>query len=232
MIRFVTRGGLLLMPVYVLAVNIEVPRVSCFPVRETMSGSDLSLVVPADQMTGKDRTPREGGRGRVYWDDQGLIVEFNLQDSDILAYGRKDQLQQNELGDVLEIFLQPPGKIYYWELFVTPHGYQSSLFWDRTVSMKWDKTPEKRIHLEVRIAPLENREGWVASVLIPFCDLTRLGDPSPEKAPWKMLVARQNYTGAVRKSCRELSSFPPLDKSNFHATDCFAEIHLNKETLK
>ena len=193
----------------------------------TIPAGGFPLSVPADRMVGESRIPVEEGTVRFFWNEQELVVEAQLQDSDILAKGKADQLQHNELGDVLEIFLQPPGKPYYWELFATPHEYQSSLFWNRTLSSKWDKTPAKRIHLDLQVVPFDGvRPGWAIHVRIPFRDLMRQGDPSPQDGGWRILAARQNFTGKVEKDCRELSSFPPLDITNFHATEHFVELHL------
>lgn len=218
----------MLMPLPASSVVVETSRAADFPTGKTVMDGGFSLVVPSDRMVKSDRTPLEEGTVQFFWNEQGLIIEFQLHDSDILAKGDADQLQHNELGDVLEIFLQPPGKPYYWELFVTPRGYQTCLFWNRTVSKEWDKGPERRIRMKVEIASVDSGEfpGWRASVLIPFTDLMRLGDASPQDGGWRILVARQNYTDFVQLDHRELSSFPPLEKTNFHATEHFAELHL------
>lgn len=192
-------------------------------------GRPFPLYVPLDRAVDGNTTPREKGEVRFSWSGQELVVDVRFHDSEIIATGTEDQLQHNELGDVLEIFLQPPGKMHYWELFITPHGRKSSLYWNRAVSAEWDKTPEKRIHLVPEITRFEGTPpGWSARVRIPFLDLIRQGDLSPAEGNWRVLVARQNFTGEVSKKCRELSSFPALDKTNFHATECFVELHLTK----
>ena len=213
-------------------VVVEVPHAAEFPPAGAMQDAGVPLVIPSDRATADDRAPVEAGSVRFFWNRRGLMVEANFQDSDILAKGDADQLQHNELGDLLEIFLQPPGKPYYWELFVTPRGYQSSIFWNRTVSGKGDKGSWRRIHLETKVCSIRTKgfRGWQASVLVPFADLMRLGDASPRDGGWRVLVARQDYTGVVQIDHRELSSFPPLEKTDFHATEHFAELRLTGNT--
>ena len=228
-----TLSGLVVAPIPASSVIVEASYAAAFPSGKTMLDGGFPLSVPSDRMVKSDRAPLEGGTVHFFWNEQGLIVEVHLQDSDMLAKGDADQLQHNEQGDVLEIFLQPPGKPYYWELFVTPRGYQSSLFWNRTINKGWDKGPERRIRLQVEIVSTDSGgfPGWHASVLIPFADLMRLSDASPQDGGWHVLVARQNYTGVVQIDHRELSSFPPLEKTNFHATEYFAELRLKGNTI-
>ena len=80
----------------------------------------------ADLAEGKVLT--ESGEVRVAWDDQFIYVAVRFVDSDIVAEGEEDQLHHYRMGDVAEFFLKPADHTWYWEMYVTPSGRKTTLW--------------------------------------------------------------------------------------------------------
>lgn len=176
------------------------------------------------------KEPNETGMVRFAWDSNYLYVFAEFADKDILATGMEDQLPHYKLGDVLEIFIKPEAKEYYWELFVTPLGKKTSLFWEKRGTQGSNGGDVNKINLEAicRIKGTLNNSsdidiGWQALVRIPKKDMTMLGDHI-ENAKWRILIARQNYTAMIDPNHRELSMVPRLARTNFHSSQEYAEV--------
>jgi len=80
-----------------------------------------------------DRTgaPREGATVRFAWDESGLYISAELEDSFLVALNRDDQQLHYQTGDVFELFVKPLNDSYYWEMYATPHGNRTTLFFPR-----------------------------------------------------------------------------------------------------
>ncbi len=75
--------------------------------------------------------PRERAQVRFAWNEQGLYVCADLEDSFVVAADRRDEQLHFETGDVFELFVKPRNDDYYWEMYATPHGNRSTLFFPR-----------------------------------------------------------------------------------------------------
>ena len=70
----------------------------------------------------------EAGAVQLVWNDTHLYVAVRFDDSDIIAQGKEDELHHYGLGDVAELFLKPEEQTWYWELYATPAGKKSTLW--------------------------------------------------------------------------------------------------------
>jgi len=85
------------------------------------------MELPQDKIP-LNKTLHEGGKIRLAWDENFLYIGFELVDSDIVAEGTQDNLLHYSFGDVGEVFLKPESFSWYWELYVTPAGRMSTLW--------------------------------------------------------------------------------------------------------
>ncbi|QDU33266.1 hypothetical protein KS4_13110 [Poriferisphaera corsica] len=207
----------------------------CSPVSKTKNHSNThtlldtqyanELKLPADRLDNQSSTPHEGGWYRWSYNQatDELELRFYFVDSDLLAKGESDQLPHYKLGDVLEIFLQSPQRKHYWEIFVTPRSYRSSLLWTKQHHRGDEDQPSLRIwpRVDVKLHGTLNDssdidEGWSGTVYFSVKDFGVMGDTLPLDRSWYVLIARQNYKKIIDKDHRELSSSPGLTQTNFH----------------
>lgn len=181
---------------------------------------------------GSQSEPAENSTAWVTWRDGHLTIAARLEDSDILAEGQTDDEPHYKLGDTLEVFLKPAYSDWYWEIWLTPHGKKTSLFWiekgkqgpDHGKPYQLDITYESVIDGTLNDSA-DRDTGWTCEVRIPFEDLSQGGDLFA-RGPWTILVARQNYTGRVDKDHRELSAVPRLSRGSFHLVDEYAQLDM------
>ena len=178
---------------------------------------------------GEFRVPAGGGapreKGAAMWqcDETALTVKFHFEDSSIIAQGTADQQPHHILGEVLEIFIVPPSGRYYWEIFVTPKGWQSVYRWRPEApgrARELLSEADLRIGAEIGVAA----GSWGGRVSIPRSALEQYGETFAADGRWRILLARQNYTGKVDKLHRELSSWPALSQVDFHLLGEYAAL--------
>jgi hypothetical protein len=178
----------------------------------------------------------EGGTARVLWDDQYLYIAFDFVDSDVVALGKEDDLEQHQLGDVAEIFLKPTEQTWYWEFHVTPAG-QASTYWHVGRGRFGMQNPDGHVkprffQLAVQVQGTLNDwhdrdRGWTAEVAIPFDKLDRFHERANPRENWMILLSRYNYTRyRVQATGPELSSWPVLSKPSFHLVEEYAPLKL------
>ena len=178
----------------------------------------------------------EGGTARLLWDDQNLYVAFDFVDSDVVALGKEDDLEQHQLGDVAEIFLKPAEQTWYWEFHVTPAG-KASTYWHVGRGRFGMQNPDGHIkprffQLAVQVQGTLNDwhdrdQGWTAEVAIPFDKLDRFHERAGPQDNWTILLSRYNYTRyRVQATGPELSSWPVLPKPFFHLVEEYAPLKL------
>ena len=73
----------------------------------------------------------EGASVRFGWNAAGLYVSAELEDSCLISTNRADEQLHFETWDVLELFIKPADDFYYWEMYATPFGNKSTLFFPR-----------------------------------------------------------------------------------------------------
>ncbi len=173
----------------------------------------------------------ESGSVRFAWDENNVYVAVTYTDSDIVAEGTQDEQLHFNMGDVAEVFLKPGGNTCYWELYVTPHGNKSTLFFPGRGRMGLPGSIEYSSGLQVGAkvngtldAWQDNDEGWTAELAIPVKDLTAYGDAFGPGSDWRVLVARYNYSKNLNIIGPELSMTPQLPQTFFHLTDGYAKL--------
>jgi len=166
--------------------------------------------------------PKENADLQVGWHDNHLYIAAKFADSDVLAKGQKNDDPHYKLGDVFEVFIKPQFSDWYWEIWLTPHGKHTSLYWPKWKELATGQEQYYKLNMDYA-AKIEGSlndssdtdNGWSCELDIPFDEFIRSGELNPQ-GKWFILLARQNYNGQVDIEHRELSSFPRLSKKDFH----------------
>ena len=175
----------------------------------------------------------EAGNVRLLWDDQHLYVGVRYWDSDIVAEGAQDQMHHYKHGDLAEVFLKPEGNTWYWELYVTPHGKKTHLWFPGSgrLGLESNDTYTMELHVGAQCdgtlnAWADRDSCWTGEMAIPIKELTRHGDPFGPGAAWTILVARYNYSRYLPLRGPELSMTPQLPVTSYHYHDGYASLRL------
>lgn len=173
----------------------------------------------------------EPGEVRLAWDDTHFYVAARLTDSDSVAEGTEDELHHYRLGDVLELFLKPDGYTWYWELYATPTGRKSSIWFPGRGRLGLDSAFQYRSGLQVAatnqgtVNHWEDRDrSWTAEMAMPIRDLTSRGETFGPGAGWRILLARYNYSRYLSR--REFSMCPRLAQADFHLHEEYGILEL------
>jgi hypothetical protein len=189
---------------------------------------------------GKDRaadgtTIEEPGKVQFAWDDHWLYVAVTCTDSDVVAEGTEDEKHHYTMGDVAELFLKPGGNSCYWELYVTPRGNKSTLFFPGRGRFGLPGAIEYSSRLQVGAQVQgtlndwkDTDTSWTGEMAIPIKDLTTYGDPFGPGSDWSVLVARYNYSKGLKLIGPELTMTPQLPETFFHLTDSHGKLNLVK----
>ena len=177
----------------------------------------------------REGLPREGGCVRFAWSDAGLHVLAELEDSNPIALNRQDEQLHYETGDVFELFVKPLAEPYYWEMYGTPAGNKSTLFFpaDRA-GMELDDFLHGHRFQSLEVSVQETALGWNAHMFVPAGQLTALGVGWGIGAEWTVFCGRYNYNSADLAD-PELSMVPPLSATNYHLVDEYALLCLNPQ---
>ena len=187
------------------------------------------------------RKPAGPGKVRLVADSKYLYVGAVLIDDDIVSLGTCDQQSHCGSGDVFEIFLKPENANHYWELHITPTGYCAVIFYPSrgyhflSKIVMPEVRPLKKIQYKSVITGTLNKPGdfdrlWTLEAAIPLDELAAKGIPFDSDHPWRILIGRYNYS-CHQKIC-ELSSFPQLERFNFHAHEEYGFIKIEKPESK
>lgn len=179
------------------------------------------------------RPLHEGGVVKLTWNQRFLYVGAQWTDSDIVAEGNADQFVHYKLGDVLELFLKPDDKPWYWELYATPRSNKS-----------WFFLPQREGSLEAGSAETLSEfivkaqchgtvnDGtdkdlfWTVEMAVPVKALTTRGELFGPESQWRILVGRYNYSRDLPVPWLECSMVPPLRSHNFHLLEGYAQLKL------
>lgn len=202
--------------VYSMAVSKDYSTKYSTPLKETMG-----------------TTMREGGEVRLSWDDDYLYAGVWFEDSDIVAEGKEDQMHHYNMGDVLEVFLKPEDKTWYWELYATPHGKKTHFFFPGRGRLGLPSAADYQCDLRVgaqcegTLNKWEDRDnGWSAEMAVPVKALTARGEAWGVGSQWRLLVARYNYSRHL--PMKELTAVPQLTMPNHHLLEDYAVIEFVK----
>ena len=176
--------------------------------------------------TDRDGAPLEGGAVRFSWDEKGLYVFAELEDSNLIALNRQDEQLHFETGDVFELFVKPLNDAYYWEMYAIPSGNKSTLFFPRDRSgMELNDFLHGHDFQSLEVSVEETSSGWSAHLFVPVSQLTALGAGWGAGLEWTVFCGRYNYNSEDLAD-PELSMAPPLSATNYHLTDEYAHLKL------
>lgn len=175
------------------------------------------------------RLPLEGGKLRLLYDDVNLYVGAELQDSDVVSDGKKNQTFLYAAGDVVEVFLKPEEHNYYWEIYGTPNKLTSCFYFlsrgslglpsgfaDQGVKIKVDAFVKGTFNNSQ-----DRDKGWNVLIVIPLAELRKNGMKFASGEKWTVFVARYNYSRFL--SFCEFSG-APQKFANFHVLGDYARL--------
>lgn len=182
---------------------------------------------------GEGKTLTEAGEVRVAWDDQFLYVGIQFKDSDIVAEGQEDQLHHYLMGDLAELFVKPADRTWYWEMYVTPAGRKTTLWFPGRgrLGLKSSEENPGGLRVAAQCQGTLNRwqdedTSWTGEMAVPVQDLTARGETFGAGANWTIMVARYNYSRYL--PWKELSMTPQISKTNYHLWEEYADLNLVK----
>ena len=172
--------------------------------------------------TDRSGEPIEGGSVCFAWNKAGLYVAAELEDSELIAQNHHDEQLHYQFGDVFELFIKPANDTYYWEMYATPLGNKSTLFFPRSREGMGvlDFLNQHSFH-GLEVSAQKTSKGWNAQMWIPVEQLTALGAEWGSGSEWRIFCGRYNYNSPTLKD-PELSMVPPLSATNYHLVDEYA----------
>ena len=174
--------------------------------------------------TDKAGNPTEGGKVRMMWDESGLYVFAELEDSVLIAQNQKDQQMHYLYGDVFELFVKPLNEPYKWEMYATPSGNKSTLFFPTWPTLM---SAQECLHNHnfdrLNIAVQKNAMGWNAQLFVPVEQLTSFGAGWGPGSEWTVFCGRYNCNDNSLNN-PELSMVPPLSNTDYHLTAEYAAL--------
>ncbi|VGO19063.1 DOMON domain-containing protein [Pontiella sulfatireligans] len=192
---------------------------------------------PLSNSKDKAGCPQEGGLVKFAWNQHGLYVAAKLEDSCVVAKNKRDEQFHYMFGDVFELFLKPRNDEYYWEMYATPRGNKTTLFFPAERSgVTLDRCLNDHDFHGLETAAIIHRsehesgsseQGWSAEMWIPASQLSHYGEPWGETSNWSILCGRYNYSNEALTD-PELSMLPSLSKTNFHLTNEYASLYFSR----
>lgn len=180
------------------------------------------------------RAPLEAARVRLAWDSDHLYVFAELEDDDTVATARSDRQTQQTEGDVLELFIGPAGRTWYWELHYTPGPRRAAFFFPsagRRLGSSIADAPRLRHRHAARVEGTLNdwrdRDArWTAEIAVPWAGLVvdDGADAPPSRGEWRVLLGRYGYSRWRDEV--EITFWPPLPALRFHRPALFAPLRL------
>jgi hypothetical protein len=191
-----------------------------FPVEEAWEK------VPAVQFSsdwqGKNADPQRETQVQLLWTPDALYLRFLARYRSITVFtdaepdGRRDRLWER---DVAEVFLQPPESSgrQYKEIEVSPNGFWIDL------NIGPGEKHDLQSGLQRRVKVNEQRETWMAELVLPMKSLTAEFDPAKV---WRVNFFR--VEGASEP--RFYSAWRPTGTPapNFHVPDAFGKLAFEK----
>ena len=191
---------------------------------DTPSAEEWAAIPSYSMALSHDRVgiPQEGGTVRFVWNSEGIIVRAELTDSCLISTNRHDEQLHYQCGDVFELFLKPLNAPYKWEMYATPYGNKSTLFfptWPTTLTVEESLRHHNLRGLKVSVETTST--GWTAQMSVPAADLTAMGMGWGAGFEWTAFCGRYNCNQEDLKT-PELSMFPAASATNYHLIDEYA----------
>lgn len=176
----------------------------------------------------EDRTPFERGFFKTKYDDKFLYVLGSMQDCDLFQSSRENQSLSYQTGDMVEVFLKPEEKSSFWEIFATPWGHCTTLFYPwRGHSFMMEQRFYEGVKVAVTIrGTLNNADdvdsGWDIEMAIPRELIEKAGEKFEPGKEWRILFGRYNCGSNLPRP--QISATPRLPKVNHHLTDYYGKL--------
>jgi len=160
---------------------------------------------------------------RVGWRGNSLRVFAELDDRDIFTRATAHNQRMWELGDVLEIFLQPADSPAYVELHVTPNNHRLQLRFPDVATLRRAQAADSFDDLILSDGVFDSttwlqpdQRQWQVHAEIPAV-LVCGADKLPGEKPWRFSFSRYDYIGGRREPV--ISSTSPHARPDFHRLD-------------
>lgn len=196
------------------------------PVFEAAHYPDFGPACPFAFSKDRDGVPQEGATVRFAWEKSGLHVLAEMEDAHPIALNREDEQLHYESGDVFELFIKPLNEPYKWEMYATPNGNKSTLFfeeWPSNIPLEDSLSNHRFRHLSVTVE--KTAVGWSVRMFVPATQLCALGAGWCDDTEWTVFCGRYNYRSGNLMD-PELSMVPALSCTNYHLVDEYARLHM------
>ena len=189
------------------------------------------MKIPSDQ----NGNINEGGKVYFLVDDHYLYLGLSMVDTDIVQESDKDQDMHYASGDLIELFIKPANKKFYWEIYITPNEKKSIFHF---LSSGRGFLPSSYMGdpsgIQVKAVvdgtlndPSDIDKGWTGEMIIPLELLEKEGVELEADNPWEILIGRYNYSVHLPKV--ELSTFPLISKESFHMHNEWSKVIFQKK---
>lgn len=192
------------------------------PVFQAARHPDYGPVYDFSYSTDCEGGPAEGATVRLGWNESGLFVLAEFEDSNLIVHNLENEQLHYESGDVFELFVKPLNAPYKWEMYATPTGNRSTLFFPTWPA---DITPTEALNdhafRDLEVSVEQTPVGWNARMYVPSAQLTALGAGWGDGTDWTIFCGRYNQRSDDLTDS-ELSMTPPLSETDYHLTGEYA----------
>ena len=137
---------------------------------------------------------------RIGWRGDSLLVFAELADADIFSRATGHNQRMWELGDVLELFLQPADSPGYVEFHITPNNYRLQLRFPDTATLRRAQAEKHFDHLLLPDGVFSSRtwvqpekKTWLVLATVPVRVVDFMDRPEAGMK-WKFSFSRYDYT--------------------------------------
>ncbi len=174
---------------------------------------------------------------KVLHDEENIYIGVRFENDDIRALSPKDQEFHYEYGDTLEVFIKPKNANAYFELYMTPSGNKTTLFFPSRALTSIDMAYwQKLLPITKVMAKVDGTlndgsdtdKQWTGVMVISKKGLEKYsGVKVDEKNPWTILISGYGYSqNQVHGSW---FSYPRLPQLNYHIPAYYAPLILENK---
>jgi hypothetical protein len=176
-----------------------------------------------------NKTPRQGTRAYLVWDDEALYYAGTMTDAELRSYGkhRNDTLWD---GDVFELFLKPSEvSPQYFEFQANPREFVFECYFPKRGDNPKDfqEAPLLGNKAVVRLEgtldqPGDRDRGWTVEGRVPWTAFRPVGGKPKPGDEWRFAICRYDYGHVGTKPV--LMSSAPLTKPSFHRHEDYGKL--------
>lgn len=182
------------------------------------------LRLPNERSKCFNNKPLYAGKVKLAYDDTNLYMFADFEDDDIVQYAKENFGHFYSSGDLVELFLMSEDSKRYFEIYGTPNGLYSLMFFPnagrRIFPQALDSTAKLSIGSKM-FGSLNNwkdrDKGYTVELAVPIAEINKYGDKFPQ-GNWSIMIARYNYSVNLDEGY-ELTTTSNLSKPNFHLRD-------------